>query len=69
MDDLLRRDLLTMAQRYQRRKRAAADSYAALVPVILAARKSGATLRAVADLTGLSFARIYQIEKAANRGD
>ena len=65
MDDLMRRDLLSMAQQYQRRKRAAADAYAALVPVILAARKSGATLRAVADLTGLSFARIYQIEKAA----
>lgn len=65
MDDLLRRDLRTMAQRYQRQKRTTGEMYVALVPMILAARKDGMTLRAVADATGLSFARIYQIEQKA----
>jgi transcriptional regulator with XRE-family HTH domain len=36
-----------------------------LVPLILAARKSGMTLRAIADATGLTFARIHQIEKSS----
>jgi len=37
----------------------------ARVPLIRAARQSGLTLRAIAEITGLSYARIYQIEKEA----
>ena len=64
MDELVR-----VSRRYQRQRTAAHDTYVALVPLILGARKSGMTLRAIADATGLTFARIYQIEKEAQRGD
>lgn len=60
MDDLAR-----VARRYQRQRTAASDTYHDLVPLILAARKSGMTLRAIADATGLTFARIHQIERSS----
>jgi hypothetical protein len=60
MDDLTRTSRV-----YQRRRAATAETYAALVPLIRQARTSGMTLRAIANVTGLSFARIYQIEKDA----
>ena len=40
----------------------------ARVTLIRAARQSGMTLRAIAEITGLSWARIYQIEKEADHG-
>ena len=64
MDDLAR-----TAKRYQRVRSQTADAYHDLVPLILAARKSGMTLRAIADATGLTFARIHQIEKGAADAD
>jgi hypothetical protein len=63
MDDLTR-----VARRYQRERVTAASTYVQLVGLILAARRSGMTLRAIADVTGLSFARIHQIEKEAQSG-
>lgn len=62
MDDLER-----TARRYQRQRSAAAATYVDLVRLIREARHSGKTLRAIADLTGLSFARIHQIEREADR--
>jgi hypothetical protein len=64
MDDLAR-----TAKRYQRERVTVGNTYVQLVGLILAARRSGMTLRAIADVTGLSFARIHQIEKEATRGD
>lgn len=58
MDDLER-----TARLYQRRRSATEEAYADLLPLIHEARRSGATLRAIAAKTGLSFARIYQIVK------
>ncbi len=55
-------DLKTTGRRYQRRRLAAETTYAELVPLILEARKTQ-TLRAIAEQTGLSFARIHQIER------
>ena len=60
MDDLQR-----TARRHQRLRRVLAVTHAELVPLIRAARQSGRTLRAIAEITGLSWARIYQIEKEA----
>jgi len=60
MDDLQR-----TARRHQRLRRDLAVTHAELVPLIRAARQSGMTLRAIAEITGLSWARIYQIEKEA----
>jgi hypothetical protein len=54
--------LQTVGRRYQRRRRALEATYAELVPLIREARRTQ-TLRAIASLTGLSFARIHQIEK------
>jgi hypothetical protein len=51
-----------LARRYQRQRRALETTYAELVPAILEARKTQ-TLRAIAAETGLSFARIHQIER------
>ena len=53
-------------RRYQRRRRAMETTYGELVPLIREARKTQ-TLRAIAQQTGLSFARIYQIEKESPR--
>ena len=58
-------DLEKTARRYQKQRAATAATYAELVPLIREARKSQ-TLRAIAAVTGLSFARIYQIEKEDN---
>ncbi len=49
-------------RRYQRRRLAVEQTYAELVPLIREARKT-MSLRAIAAQTGLSFARIHQIEK------
>jgi hypothetical protein len=56
-------ELQKTARRYQRQRQAVAATYAALVPMIRDARSRGLTLRAIAGMTGLSFARIHQIEK------
>lgn len=61
-------ELEIAARRYQRQRAAADRSYAALVPLILEARSSGMSLRAVAAVTGLSWGRIHQIEKEPQRG-
>ncbi len=58
-------DLERVAKRYQRQRAAAAATYDELVPLIRAERAGGKTLRAIAETTGLSFARIHQIEKAS----
>ena len=55
-------DTERLARRYQRQRRAADETYAELVPLILEARKTR-SLRAIAAETGLSYARIHQIEK------
>lgn len=57
--------LAKVARRYARQRRAADATKAELVPLILAARHSGLTLRDVAAQTGLSYARIHQIEQEA----
>jgi transcriptional regulator with XRE-family HTH domain len=57
MDELTR-----TGRRYQRRRRLLEETHDELVVQILEARKT-LTLRAIADRTGLSFARIHQIEK------
>ena len=57
-------ELIQVGRRYQRQRRALEASHAALVPLILEARQT-MTLRAIAEATGLSFARIHQIEKEA----
>jgi DNA-directed RNA polymerase sigma subunit (sigma70/sigma32) len=56
------------ARRYQRQRIQLEATYAELVPMIVEARQSGRTLRAIAQVTGLSFGRIHQIEKEAQRG-
>ena len=56
-------ELQKAARRYQRQRQATAASYAVLVPLIREARARGLTLRTIAAMTGLSFARIHQIEK------
>ena len=63
MDELRR-----VGQRHQRQRRAVEATYRELVPLILEARHSGLSLRAIATETGLSFARIHQIEKGAQHG-
>lgn len=60
--------LVRTARRYQRQRKAAAETYIELVPLIRQARAGGATLRTLAAMTGLSFARIHQIEKEAHDG-
>lgn len=55
-------------RRYRRQRRAIEATHAELVPLILEARRAGMTLRAIAEATGLSFARIHQIEQEAARG-
>lgn len=57
--------LAKVARRYARQRRAAQATQTDLVPLILEARNSGLTLRDIAAQTGLSYARIHQIEKEA----
>lgn len=65
MDD---HTLRRLGQRHQRRISAVNESRAELGSAILEARRSGMTLRKIADLTGLSFARVHQIEQEGSRG-
>lgn len=60
-------ELVRVGRRYQRRRRALEMTHAELVPLIRAARREGLTLRRIGELTGLSYARVYQIEKEAER--
>ena len=60
--------LQTVARRYQHQRRAVAVTHSRLVPLILEARQT-MSLRAIAEMTGLSFARIHQIEQEAARVD
>jgi hypothetical protein len=55
-------ELERVGQRYQRRRQILTRTHAQLVPLILEARRQGLSLRQIADVTGLSFARIYQID-------
>lgn len=58
----------SVARRYHRRNAAFMEATIDLHEAVLVGRAAGLTLRKLADLTGLSFARIHQIEKEAKRG-
>lgn len=61
-------DLRRASRLYAKRRQAQREAYAVLVPLILDARRSGATLRQIAEVTGLSYGRIFQVEQEAKRG-
>jgi len=56
-------DLERVGRLYQKRRRDLDATKSELAPLIREARKDGMTLRRIASLTGLSYARVYQIEK------
>jgi molybdate-binding protein len=61
-------ELEKVGRRYARQRAAVELTHRELVEQILAARAAGVTLRDVAAKSGLSFARIHQIEKESRNG-
>jgi DNA-directed RNA polymerase specialized sigma subunit len=58
-------ELERIARRYQKQQQALELTRTAMGFAILDARAQGMTLRAIAETTGLSFARVSQIEKSS----
>lgn len=52
-----------IGRRFQRQKKALEATHEELAGAIVEARRGGATLRAIAAATGLSYARIFQLTK------